>query len=75
MPIKINKIPVIFVNVSRFTLSEMNLPKYIVIIETKLNAIITPIKTIKPLYLVANNPAAICVLSPHSETKTRIKPE
>ena len=36
-PIKINEIPAIFANVSLSTLSEMNLPEYIAIIESKLS--------------------------------------
>jgi len=44
-------------------------------IDNKVNAVITPIKTITPLYLLASNPEAICVLSPHSDKKIRVNPE
>jgi hypothetical protein len=53
----------------------MNLPREIAAIDTKVSDANVPIRTIIVLYSDANNAAAICVLSPHSVIKIRVKPE
>ena len=43
--------------------------------DSSVSAVMTPVKTIRELYCVANSPEAICVLSPHSDMKMRMNPD
>jgi len=43
--------------------------------DSSVSAVMTPVRTIKELYWVANSPEAICVLSPHSDMKMSMNPE
>ncbi len=61
--------------VLRLIFLTINLPKYTAIIDKITSAEITPKKTINELYFVANNPEAICVLSPISDIKTIPNPD
>ena len=64
-----------FVSIFLLIRSEMNLPKNTAKTETKVSAIIVPHNTSGGLYFVAKIAAEICVLSPHSVSPMRIKPE
>ncbi len=68
-------IAAIRVSIFLFTRSAITFPKYTAIIDTSTSAISVPQSTKTMLYFVPNNPAAICVLSPHSANRIRKNPE
>ena len=75
IPIRMKRAPAILITILLSILLEMNLPKYIAMIERMVRAAMTPKKTIQGLYSVAKMAEAICVLSPHSERKIIVNPE
>jgi len=75
MPKVMKRVPAILDMVVLLILVEISLPMYMVRMDSRVSAVMTPVRTRIELYWVAKSPEVICVLSPHSDMKIRVKPE